>query len=355
MFARTVVFIVSILFFYSKSFAEKDLDQKIILMTYNVENLFDHKDDLGKNDQTYLPLSQKQSDAHRLLCDAIPKKEWREQCLNWDWTDDVVKIKIDRLAKVIHSVNSGRGPDVLVLQEVENISVLRELNQALGGGFKEILIEGQDKRGIDVAMLAKLTLIDEPKLHQLSFSDFKKGKDDTRGILQANFKLPDGKSLTVFGVHFPAPFHPTAMRSRAMAGLNALKKQVNTDYQVAMGDFNITRREKQKTNLVKALISPNWLISEDIGCQKCLGSQYFRPDKSWSFLDKILFSHTLAPHLKSSEASGQWMVDSGSIQIYKGAPGQVDNKGVPFGFNLDGKKILGISDHLPVLATLIKL
>ena len=48
------------------------------------------------------------------------------------------------------------------------------------------------------------------------------------------------------------------------------------------------------------------------------------------------------------------MVDSGSIQIYKGAPGQVDNKGVPFGFNLMEKNS-GAFLIIFRLATLIKL
>ncbi|MCH2100039.1 MAG: hypothetical protein MK142_16780, partial [Pseudomonadales bacterium] len=42
--------------------------EPIRIMTFNVENLFDTTHDEGKNDETYLPLSVKQSDAHRAKC-----------------------------------------------------------------------------------------------------------------------------------------------------------------------------------------------------------------------------------------------------------------------------------------------
>ena len=57
----------------------------ITLMTFNVENLFDTEDDPGKDDYTYLPLAQKQTDEHKKKCAGIAVDRWRDQCLNWDW------------------------------------------------------------------------------------------------------------------------------------------------------------------------------------------------------------------------------------------------------------------------------
>ena len=45
------------------------------------------------------------------------------------WDDEALYSKMANLARAILSYNSGKGPDVLVLQEVENIWVLRELNR----------------------------------------------------------------------------------------------------------------------------------------------------------------------------------------------------------------------------------
>ena len=41
--------------------------------------------------------------------------------------------------------------------------------------------------------------------------------------LEADFAMPDGSVLTGYSVHFPAPFHPTAMRESAYEHLNALR------------------------------------------------------------------------------------------------------------------------------------
>ena len=186
----------------------------LTVMTYNVENLFDNMDDPGKDDETYLPLSAKKTARHRAKCQQASRDYWVKQCLEVDWSDSKIKRKLGRLADVILQVKEGRGPDVLILQEVENLNILERLrlNHLQAAGYKKsILIEGPDKRGIDVAMLSRLPLKAEPKLHEVLLTkiDKKSGKElparPTRGILEARFELPDGKPLTVFGVHFPSP------------------------------------------------------------------------------------------------------------------------------------------------------
>jgi len=62
----------------------------VSIMTFNVENLFDNVDDPGKNDLTYLPLAAKQSDEHKAVCGEIEVDHWRDQCLNWDWSDAII-------------------------------------------------------------------------------------------------------------------------------------------------------------------------------------------------------------------------------------------------------------------------
>ena len=98
------------------------------IMTFNVENLFDAKDDPGKNDSTFLPRDLKQSLAHKKECQKARFKKWQEICLDWDWNDHVVTIKLQRLAESILQVRKGRGPDILILQEVENKEILERLN-----------------------------------------------------------------------------------------------------------------------------------------------------------------------------------------------------------------------------------
>jgi hypothetical protein len=67
---------------------ERTGDASLTIMTFNVENLFDNVDDPGKEDRTYLALADKQSAEHKAACSEIEVDRWREQCLDWDWSDD---------------------------------------------------------------------------------------------------------------------------------------------------------------------------------------------------------------------------------------------------------------------------
>ena len=264
-------------------------------MTFNVENLFDNIPDAGKNDETYLALGNKQTDEHKSACATIPVDRWRDQCLNWDWSDAIVERKLAAVAAAILQVNDGKGADIIALQEVENILILERLRtEYLGEAnyLPAILLEGNDLRGIDVAFLSKLPLADAAVLHDIEFAaEFADRVADTRGILEATFTLPDGSLLTGFSVHFPAPFHPTAMRESAYRRLNELRAAL-PDGRMAFagGDFNTTSREDGEENMLERFARPYWSVVHELGCSGCKGTQYYAPDDSWSFLDMILWS-----------------------------------------------------------------
>ena len=70
---------------------------------WNLENLFDMIDDSVKNDKEFLPDSPHQ------------------------WNDEKYEQKLTNLAKVINYMNNGCGPDILAVEEAENINVLKRL------------------------------------------------------------------------------------------------------------------------------------------------------------------------------------------------------------------------------------
>ena len=70
---------------------------------WNLENLFDTTDDPNKNDVEFTPES---------------KKEWTQERLNE---------KLSNLSKVISSMNNGKGPDLLGVEEVEHEALLDSL------------------------------------------------------------------------------------------------------------------------------------------------------------------------------------------------------------------------------------
>ena len=156
--------------------AQPNENHSITIMTFNVENLFDNDDDPGKDDRTYFSIEDKQNVEHQNACAKITVDRWRDQCLYWDWSDEIIEQKLAVVANAILQVNDGQGADIIALQEVENLAILERLRtKYLGdaGYLPAILIEGNDNRGIDVAFLSKLPLIDAPALHEITFdADF---------------------------------------------------------------------------------------------------------------------------------------------------------------------------------------
>ena len=319
----------------------------ITVMTFNVQNLFDNIDDAGKDDKAYLPYAAKQNDAHKTACEVIEVESWRDECLNLDWSNAAIDRKLHVLAQTVRQVNNGRGADIITLQEVENASILNRLREEYLGdlGYKPaILIEGTDARGIDVAMLTKLPLENAPQLHPLKLTGFPGREADTRGILQATFKLDNGSLLTVFSVHFPAPFHPTGMRAAAYQHLsNLLAGLPNNHHAFAAGDFNTTSSEDEHENMLDRYARPYWTLAHDVGCGDCDGSYFYHRDSSWSFLDMILFSSA-----RGAKTTAQIRGDS--VQIANRFQPQINDSKAPARFR--AAEGTGVSDHWPMVATI---
>lgn len=319
----------------------------VTIMTFNVENLFDNTDDPGKDDHAYLPVAMKQTAAHKALCEPIEVPRWRSECLELDWSDAAVEFKLEQVAAAILQVNGGRGPDIIALQEVENINILTRLTRDYLGaaGYREVvLLEGRDLRGIDVAFLSRLPIRGEPVLHAFNMDAFPDRADDTRGVLEATFELPDGQLLTGFAVHFPAPFHPIEMRELAYDHLNGLRANVpDANVVFAAGDFNTPTREMTDTTIMDDRVRPYWRVAHEVDCEGCVGTNYWRTGKSWSFLDMVLFS----PSPVSPDA---WRIRAGGVYLANRYGDQLNEDGTVRRFDLERRR--GVSDHLPLVMTI---
>ena len=331
-----------------------DGSQGVTIMTFNVENLFDTRDDPGKDDRTYLPLEAKQTAEHKAACALVEVVVWRDQCLNWDWNEDILDRKMSVVAAAILQVNDGRGPDILALQEVENRGVLEQLRtQYLGdAGYRpSILLEGDDNRGIDVAFLTRLETSGKPKLHRIPFDAAEPERvADTRGILEATFVLPDRTLLTGYAVHFPAPFHPTHMRVAAYHFLAKLRASLPDDRPAfAAGDFNTTSEEDREQAMLDRFARPHWNIVHEQNCRdregSCRGSSYYARDNTWSFLDMILWAPA-----QDRRAHATWRLRENSVRIANQAEDQVREDGTPARFALPAGS--GVSDHWPLHFTI---
>jgi len=331
-----------------------DEARAVTIMTFNVENLFDTGDDPGKDDRTYLPLEAKQTAEHKAACARVEVPTWRDQCLTWDWNEEILDRKMSVVAAAILQVNDGAGPDILALQEVENVSVLERLRTEYltDAGYRPaILIEGDDNRGIDVAFLAKLELSGEPKLHRIPFDSAEPERvADTRGILEATFILPDDSLLTGYAVHFPAPYHPTSMRVAAYRFLAELRASLPADRPAfAAGDFNTTSEEDRKQSMLDRFARPHWTVVHEESCRdregSCRGTSYYPRDNTWSFLDMILWAPT-----QDRGARATWRLREYSVRIANETEEQVSNDGTPSRFALPSGR--GVSDHWPLHFTI---
>lgn len=326
------------LFVYSEGYLLLKLNKKpetrtvaskeVKIMTYNLENLFDIINDPKKNDETYLPLNKK----NKKNCYKAKKPHWIRECLNTNWTEFNLKEKMRRLSSVINSYK----PDLLFVQEVENLKLLKRFNKD-HLGFKHVfLIESPDKRGIDVGILTNLEK-NLKKIPKLNLPTDKTLKKPSRGMLEVSLLLPNDEELTVFALHLPSQGSPTSFREQAITELNQIYKET-PGLKIAAGDFNITKKEDR---LYKENLSRWWLVSHQLGCKSCKGSYYYHPKRSWSFFDAILFSKNF---------NGKtWSVDNESIKVFNELELQNNKFGSPKKF-YGGKEPTGISDHWPVVA-----
>ena len=168
---------------------------------------------------------------------------------------------------------------------------------------------------------------------------------DTRAILETTFLLPDGKLLTGYAVHFPAPFHPTVMREAAYARLNALRNRLPDDRAAfAAGDFNTTSAEDREKRMLDRLARPHWTVTHDY-CRDCRGTSYYSRNDEWSFLDMILWSPA-----KNRGKNTTWHLRTESVSIANQSAAQVREDGTPARFELDADR--GVSDHWPLIVSI---
>jgi predicted extracellular nuclease len=107
----------------------KGLRWGFTVATYNMYNLFDEFDADGKDDPTYLD------------------------------TEDV-EFMLTKHAVAIRELL--RVPDLIAVQEVENLEVLERLTQTdpIAGIYGAVLVDGPDARGIDVGLLYRLDRVE---------------------------------------------------------------------------------------------------------------------------------------------------------------------------------------------------
>ena len=288
-------------------------------MTWNVENLFDCRHDSLKQDEEFLPDSERQ------------------------WTWGRFWRKVEDIGRVLMDVGGNRPPSLVALQEVENDSVMIALTRRgplRAIGYEYVMTDSPDLRGVDVALLylpSDFRLIGSESRRVPSVEN---GLRPTRDILHAWGLLPNGETLHVVVCHMPSRAGGRANRRNrtlAVRTLNALVDSLMTDdlgcRLMVMGDFNAPLRDKS----LKAVLASGRLRSLTPDKRRPTSGTY-RYKGNWSWIDHILVSDVLRSEGREASLYSQsWMQRPSS-----------DGTWYPRRTYLGTQYGGGVSDHVPV-------
>lgn len=308
------------------------------LITYNVENLFDWTHDAGKEDYTFLPLETKKSDPSIQAYCASQPLAYQDECFNLDWSEKAVRQKIANLAQVLRESFVG-GPDVAVIEEVENLHVLRILARAMGPKYRAVLIEGPDLRGVDVGMITRLPVLHKELQHVPMSGDYQ-----TRGVLRVDVKTRMGR-VSIIGNHWPSQANPDEDRLSAAHVLARMSKQAlhRSHLVIAAGDFNTA--DDDVLNGIREVVLPMALDAEAEARAVTTPFPYggtYNYKGVWGSLDHIFLMKSW--HLRHQDWKKVRILNDGLVETrtFNGV-----EEIHPQGF--DPATGMGHSDHLPLL------
>lgn len=309
------------------------------VMSYNVENCFDTIDNPEVDDEEFLPES------------------------NRHWTEGRFDLKLQHLSQVILSAGEWAQFALVGLCEVENDTVMTQLLNRTAlrqSGYRYCMTHGQDKRGINVALLYqrdRFRLIGSEEIE----IDLPKGERPTRNILHVWGEVESSDTLDVFVCHMPSrsggELESRPKRLAAAHRLNSVLDSLGTLRQsshfMIMGDFNDTPTDKSLSEVLKAGDYPAASAVEEDHLYNLFysaeGSHKYRGE--WSQLDHLIVNGRML------DSKHSFHLLPGSSKIYKEPFLLTEDKTGgdkrPFRTYLGPKYEGGYSDHLPLVATFV--
>lgn len=305
---------------------------------YNVENLFDTVDSPDTNDSEYLPDGRNA------------------------WGTMKYLNKLDRMAYALSKFPEELA--VLGVSEVENIDVLEDLvaQPAIKDrNLQPILIDGPDRRGVDVGLLYNPTYFTPTNVvshrMQSEIPNF-----FTRDQLCVTGDLA-GEQIHVIVLHWPSKYGgETRSRPRRKDAALTTKWICDSIFQlepeakiVVMGDLNDNPDEpsltkhlgaKHKREKVKAgeLYNPTYNIYKS-------GTGTLGYQDVWNLFDQVLVSHAWLDRDNLSSLT-YWKSEIFNKEFLKEESGK--RKGYPLRTHSGGVWTNGYSDHFPSLIWVVK-
>ena len=338
------IFIFVILFCLNL-FAQDKKNDTLFVASWNLENLFDTVNDSLKEDEEFLPGSVK------------------------DWTKDRLDKKLYNLARVIHTMNNNRGPDLLGVVEVEHQALLDRMDSEFleDMNYSTAYLESPDNRGIDNGLIYRNSIF--KVLSVIGDTITLPDKYPTRLILNVNLLNRHNDTIHVFVNHWPSRRGgENESEINRITAAEVLKENVDRILRenpganiLILGDFNDEPTNTSILNTLKAepvlCDSIPGKFPEDTGGKlydlayklynEGLGTYKYRND--WNMLDQIIISGEL---LTGDEI--HYICDS--FDIYKPdfiVESSGKYAGSPFPTYGGNRYLGGYSDHFPVTARFV--
>ena len=298
-FRRFWFLLVTLILLFTSPVLAQEAGRVATLMFYNLENLYDTRDDTLHRDDEFRPEGERH------------------------WSNTRFYNKLTALAKVILNTGEWEPPAVLGFCEAENRRVLEELVHhplLKRWDYQIIHKDSPDKRGIDVAALYRPDLF--TPLSYRYFSPVAGGEPipGTReilylcGIVGSPGETGDaaGDTLHLFFNHWPSRYgglmetRPLRMKAarRLKSEVHALQQEYRHPFIIISGDFNDQPHDQ---SLVAGLGAqskrchhPDSLVNLSFAWQES-GKGTLKYPSQWNIFDQFIISEVL---LGPEESSG---------------------------------------------------
>lgn len=309
------------------------------IMFYNVENMYDTKDNPKTHDD-----------------DLTPNGQLR-------WSNYRYWIKLNNISKVISSVGNQRPPALIGICEVENDSVLYDLTKRAAlrkDKYEFIITNSKDARGSNVALLYQrdeIKIISKKIYRPVIETAFYR---TTRDVLHVTGRIINGELLDIFVCHFPSrnegikktrPYRIKCAELIKQKADSLLRIRKNANI-IIMGDFNdypddISIKETLKAQSLKSDISNKNLYNMyyEKALAKSGGTYKYRG--KWNYLDQFIVSGNLLKDTSKTKIKGkEAFIFSSEYLLHDDSKKYGGQK--PFRTYLGFKYLGGYSDHLPI-------
>jgi hypothetical protein len=310
--------------------------QQARIVFYNVENLYDTRNDSLVNDEEFLPEGDR------------------------NWTNERFRRKIVRIYQTIVALGKGEMPAVIGLSEIENREVLNRLiydTPLKRMDYHIIQRESPDARGIDVALLYRPDIFEPDSTAWIKIP--LPGDEATREILHVKGRFWENDTVHFYVNHWPSRYGgaggSNAKRLAAASMLAVSVKQVlssNPSSNIAiMGDFNDEPGDESLQVLNKILVNesdgsqmPLVNLSEKSSLTDIEGT--IKHQGSWSVFDQIIVSSSLI------NGNNGCRLVSKNTEVFRAGfllePDETYSGYKPFRTYSGPGYNNGFSDHLPV-------